>query len=201
MGSKIWCYRLVHPILLGLTWKRTKSSPAANSVAWCLQRLLRPSAIQKPWHKSCSPCSWSPLWPQQLWMCPFFCKTYQPFRHGHAIFFVTLINHQFLGRIPHSLNLRKLQGHLQVFISKVSKIVNGLLPVAEPFQGTQQQVPVNHVAAEAKRLSVTKPCFVKTAESKENDRNVYLAGPVVESRFFCNPFFFAFMWFLNSWLV
>ena len=100
MGSKIWCYRLVHPILLGLTWKRTKSSPAANSVAWCLQRLLRPSAIQKPWHKSCSPCSWSPLWPQHLWMCPFFCKTYQPFRHGQAIFFVTLINHQFLGRIP-----------------------------------------------------------------------------------------------------
>lgn len=62
--------------------------------------------------------------------------------------------------------------------------------MAEPFQGTQQQIPVNHVTAEAKRLSVTKPCFVKTAESKENDRNVYLAGPVVENRFFfVTPFF------------
>ena len=76
----------------------------------------------------------------------------------------------------HSLNLRKLQG-LQVFISKVSKIVNGLLPVAEPFQGTQQQVPVNHVTAEAKRL----------------------AGPVVENRFFCNPFFSLHL--CDSWTV
>ena len=66
-------------------------------------------------------------------------------------------------------------------------MVNGLLPVAEPLQGTQQQVPVNHVATEAKRLGkVPKP---DEAPLRENSRIVDLAGQVVESGFFCNPFF------------